>query len=91
LHEKKVEAVFTESLRKFLAKKGFDPLMGARPMSRLIQDMIRKALADELLFGKLVAGGRVTVDLDDKEQIKLEFVEGDMEPPAASPEIVEVE
>src|SRR5439155_7486703 len=59
LHEKKVEAIFTETLRKFLAKKGFAPLMGARPMARLIQDMIRKSLADELLFGKLVAGGRV--------------------------------
>jgi len=46
LHEKKVEAIFTEKLRTFLAKKGFDPLMGARPMSRLIQDMIRKALAE---------------------------------------------
>jgi len=73
LHEKKVEAVFTEDLRKFLAKKGFDPLMGARPMSRLIQDMIRKGLADELLFGKLVSGGRVTVDIDDKDEIKLAF------------------
>ena len=75
LHEKKVEAIFTEALRKFLAKKGFDPLMGARPMLRLIQDLIRKALADELLFGKLVAGGSVIVDLDDKEEIKLEFPE----------------
>ena len=42
LHEKKVEAIFTEKPRKFLAKKGFDPLMGARPMARLIQDMIRR-------------------------------------------------
>ena len=75
LHEKKVEAIFTEALRKFLAKKGFDPLMGARPMLRLIQDLIRKALADELLFGKLVAGGSVIVDLDDKEEIRLEFPE----------------
>jgi ATP-dependent Clp protease ATP-binding subunit ClpA len=91
LHEKKVEAIFTENLRKFLAKKGFDPLMGARPMSRLIQDMIRKALADELLFGKLVAGGRVTVDLDETDQIKLEFVEGDLPPPAAPQETVEIE
>ncbi|MBS0309103.1 MAG: ATP-dependent Clp protease ATP-binding subunit ClpA [Proteobacteria bacterium] len=91
LHEKKVEAIFTDSLRKFLAKKGFDPLMGARPMSRLIQDMIRKALADELLFGRLVSGGRVTVDLDEEEKIKLEFVEGDVSPPAASQETVEVE
>ncbi|KRB73419.1 ATP-dependent Clp protease ATP-binding subunit ClpA [Noviherbaspirillum sp. Root189] len=91
LHEKKVEAVFTESLRKYLAKKGFDPLMGARPMSRLIQDMIRKALADELLFGKLVAGGRVTVDMDENEQIKLDFTEGDPTPPPAPEETLEVE
>jgi ATP-dependent Clp protease ATP-binding subunit ClpA len=91
LHEKKVEAIFTTNLRKFLARKGFDPLMGARPMSRLIQDMIRKALADELLFGKLVSGGRVTVELDEKEQIKLDFSEGDVVPPAMPAEAVEVE
>jgi len=91
LHEKKVEATFSERLRKFLAKKGFDPLMGARPMARLIQDMIRKALADELLFGRLVSGGRVIVDLDDKDQITLDFSEGDATPPEASQEIVEVE
>ncbi|HZW12084.1 MAG TPA: ATP-dependent Clp protease ATP-binding subunit ClpA [Noviherbaspirillum sp.] len=91
LHEKKVDAIFTENLRKFLAKKGFDPLMGARPMSRLIQDMIRKALADELLFGRLVSGGRVTVDLDEKEQIKLDFPEGDAAPPPAPEETLEVE
>ncbi|WP_293777168.1 ATP-dependent Clp protease ATP-binding subunit ClpA [uncultured Oxalicibacterium sp.] len=92
LHEKKVEAIFTDSLRKFLGRKGFDPLMGARPMSRLIQDMIRKALADELLFGRLVSGGKVTVDLDDKEQIKLDFSDGgESKPPAAKQEIVEAE
>ncbi|WDZ97312.1 ATP-dependent Clp protease ATP-binding subunit ClpA [Herbaspirillum sp. WKF16] len=92
LHEKKVEAVFSESLRKFLGKKGFDPLMGARPMSRLIQDLIRKALADELLFGKLVSGGRVTVEMDDKDQVKLEFPEGDNSAPPEEPqEKLEVE
>ena len=91
LHEKKVEAIFTSNLRKFLARKGFDPLMGARPMSRLIQDMIRKALADELLFGKLVTGGRVTVELDENELIKLDFSEGDVAPPAMPAEAVEVE
>ncbi len=93
LHEKKVEAVFTDSLRKFLGKKGFDPLMGARPMSRLIQDMIRKALADELLFGRLVSGGRVTVELDDKDQVRLEFPEGDdsTPPPEEPQEKLEVE
>ncbi|MYM87641.1 ATP-dependent Clp protease ATP-binding subunit ClpA [Rugamonas sp. FT82W] len=91
LHEKKVEAVFSEKLRKFLAKKGFDPLMGARPMARLIQDMIRKALADELLFGRLVTGGRVTVDLDDKDLVKLEFPEPPDAAPTLPPETVEVE
>jgi len=93
LHEKKVEAVFSDTLRKFLSKKGFDPLMGARPMSRLIQDMIRKALADELLFGRLVNGGRVTVELDDKDQVKLEFPEGDdpTPPPEEPQEKLEVE
>jgi ATP-dependent Clp protease ATP-binding subunit ClpA len=62
LHEKKVDAHFSEAVKEMLAEKGFDPLMGARPMSRLIQDTIRSALADELLFGKLANGGRVTVE-----------------------------
>jgi ATP-dependent Clp protease ATP-binding subunit ClpA len=91
LHEKKVEAIFTEKLRKFLSKKGFDPQMGARPMSRLIQDMIRKALADELLFGRLVNGGRVTVDLNEKDDVFLEFPEGDVPPPPEPVETVEIE
>ncbi len=91
LHEKKVEAVFTEKLRKFLGQKGFDPAMGARPMSRLIQDMIRKALADELLFGRLTNGGRVTVDLNEKDDVILEFPEGDALPPPAPAETVEIE
>jgi len=73
LGEKKVEVTFTDKLRKHLAKKGFDPLMGARPMQRLIQDMIRKALADELLFGRLTEGGRLTVDLDDKDEVLLDI------------------
>src|SRR6185312_15390773 len=57
LGEKKVEVTFTDALRRYLAKRGFDPLMGARPMQRLIQDTIRRALADELLFGRLQDGG----------------------------------
>ena len=75
LHEKKVEAHFTDAVKELLAEKGFDPLMGARPMARLIQDTIRSALADELLFGKLASGGRVTVDLDKDGKIKLNFEE----------------
>ncbi|HUN93124.1 MAG TPA: ATP-dependent Clp protease ATP-binding subunit ClpA [Burkholderiaceae bacterium] len=73
LNEKKVEITFSEKLRQYLAKKGFDPVMGARPMSRLIQDTIRKALADELLFGRLIGGGKVNVDLDDADNVKLDF------------------
>ena len=68
LSEKKVEVAFTDALRRYLAKRGFDPLMGARPMQRLIQDTIRRALADELLFGSLVDGGRLTVDVVDNEK-----------------------
>lgn len=73
LAEKKVEVTFTDALRKYLAKKGFDPLMGARPMQRLIQDTIRRALADELLFGRLVDGGRLTVDLGEDEKPVLDI------------------
>src|SRR6476660_2812544 len=83
LHEKKVEAVFSDNLRKFLARKGFDPLMGARPMSRLIQDMIRKALADELLFGRLVSGGKVIIDVGDDDKITLVFDESKEAAPVA--------
>jgi len=75
LEEKKVEPTFTDALRQYLATKGFDPQMGARPMARLIQDTIRSALADELLFGRLAHGGKVTVDVGVDEKIKLVFVE----------------
>jgi ATP-dependent Clp protease ATP-binding subunit ClpA len=85
LHAKKVEAIFTDKLRKHLAAKGFDPLMGARPMQRLIQDTIRRALADELLFGKLVTGGKVTVDLDSNDKVTLAFDESAV-PPAPQPD-----
>tara|TARA_B100000035_G_C21037114_1_gene571696 strand:+ start:14360 stop:16645 length:2286 start_codon:yes stop_codon:yes gene_type:complete len=73
LHDKKVEVTFSDNLKNYLAKNGFDIKMGARPMSRLIQDTIRKALADELLFGKLVNGGDVNIDIDENENIKLQI------------------
>jgi ATP-dependent Clp protease ATP-binding subunit ClpA len=81
LSEKKVEALFTENLKKYLAKNGFDPLMGARPMARLIQDTIRRALADELLFGKLANGGRVTIDADDAGKVMLDIAQSAPQPP----------
>ena len=83
LGEKKVEVTFTDALRKHLAKKGFDPLMGARPMQRLIQDTIRRALADELLFGRLTEGGRLTVDIvtkTDESGKEVQEVDLDIQP-----------
>jgi ATP-dependent Clp protease ATP-binding subunit ClpA len=85
LQDKKVDVAFSESLRLFLAKQGFDPAMGARPMQRVIQDKIRRALADELLFGRLVNGGRVDIELaEDGETVEL-FFEGDKPPKKPSP------
>ena len=77
LHDKKVDASFTQDLKDYLAKSGFDEQMGARPMARLIQDTIRKALADELLFGKLVNGGEVEIDIDAKDKIVLNIKENE--------------
>ncbi len=85
LAEKKVEVTFTDKLRAHLAKKGFDPLMGARPMQRLIQDTIRRALADELLFGRLVDGGRLTVDIDDAGNALLDIQPPKKDKPKAEP------
>jgi len=89
LHEKKVDATFSTGLRAYLAKKGFDPLMGARPMQRLIQDTVRKALADELLFGKLVNGGTVLVDVDADDQVILEIHAAAVKGKTASAETTE--
>ncbi len=85
LLDKKVEAEFTPALRKYLAEKGFDPQMGARPMHRLIQEKIRKPLADELLFGKLADGGFVRIDWDAaKEEAVLKFKKNKAKPEAAA-------
>ncbi|MBR6000127.1 MAG: ATP-dependent Clp protease ATP-binding subunit ClpA [Oxalobacter sp.] len=80
LAQKKVEVIFTDGLRSMLAQKGFDPMMGARPMLRLIQDLVRKALADELLFGRLSDGGKVTVDVDSNDNVRLIFEDEDTPP-----------
>jgi ATP-dependent Clp protease ATP-binding subunit ClpA len=83
LAEKKVEVTFTDTLRKYLGRKGFDPLMGARPMQRLIQDTIRRALADELLFGRLIDGGRLVVDIaltKDEKGVESGEVQLDIQP-----------
>jgi ATP-dependent Clp protease ATP-binding subunit ClpA len=67
LHEKNVSLSATTEAREWLAQHGFDPLMGARPMARVIQDKVKRPLADELLFGKLVRGGRVSIEVKDGE------------------------
>lgn len=67
LHEKQVVFTATAEAREWLAKNGFDPLMGARPMARVIQDKVKRLLADEILFGRLAQGGRVQVGVKDDE------------------------
>jgi ATP-dependent Clp protease ATP-binding subunit ClpA len=73
LQAKKVEAIFSDELKEYLATKGYEPSMGARPMERLIQDTISRALAEELLFGRLSNGGIVEIGMNNGE-IKLEFI-----------------
>ncbi|TDR40717.1 ATP-dependent Clp protease ATP-binding subunit ClpA [Tahibacter aquaticus] len=73
LHEKHVALHVDLDARRWLAEHGFDPQMGARPMSRVIQDNVKRALADELLFGKLVDGGRVFLSVaDGKLDVRVE-------------------
>ncbi len=76
LQDKHVSLSATPAARDWLAQHGFDPDMGARPMSRVIQDKIKRPLADELLFGKLLNGGKVSIDVRDGELI----VETEAEP-----------
>ncbi|KRG76493.1 Clp protease ClpX [Stenotrophomonas chelatiphaga] len=75
LQEKHVSLSATPTARDWLAQHGFDPLMGARPMARVIQDKVKRPLADELLFGKLVNGGRVSIDVRDNELVVETFPE----------------
>jgi len=67
LEVKKVSMNVTDSARKWLAAKGYDIQMGARPMARVIQDEIKQVLANELLFGDLTEGGSVKIDIDDNQ------------------------
>jgi ATP-dependent Clp protease ATP-binding subunit ClpA len=65
LEKKKVKISFTERAERWLLKKGFDPLLGARPMARTLDEYVKKPLVDELLFGRLEKGGVVEVDVKD--------------------------
>jgi ATP-dependent Clp protease ATP-binding subunit ClpA len=73
LEQKRVSISVDEPARRWIAKRGYDPKMGARPMARIIQEFIKRPLAEELLFGKLVNGGHVEVTLsEDGEKLKLD-------------------
>ena len=79
LADRNVTIELTSAAREYLAERGYDPLYGARPLARLIQEVIKKPLAEELLFGKLVKGGSVKVGLKDGE-LSFDFLEAS--PPA---------
>ncbi len=72
LEHKHVHASFSSNLKEYLAKHGYEPMMGARPMERLIQNLISKSLSEELLFGKLSNGGSVLIDIKD-DNLFLDF------------------
>ena len=82
LADRGVEIEISEAAKAWLAKKGHDPAFGARPLARVIQEQVKKPLADELLFGKISRGGRVAVDV---KEGKLSFSYPDPEPDKKPP------
>ena len=73
LEDRGVSIEITKAARDWLAKRGFDPEMGARPLARTIQEHVKKPMAEELLFGKLTKGGIVHIDIDPDDADKLAF------------------
>lgn len=90
LADRKVSIDLSAGARKYLAKQGYDPAMGARPLSRVIQEKVKRPLAEEILFGELTEGGVVIVDFDKKkEELVFRFEEAPIitEPPKKSREL----
>lgn len=87
LAERHVMIELSDQARQFLAKKGFDPLYGARPLARIIQEHVKKPLAEEMLFGRLEKGGIVRVDIDPTGN-KLVFAVTEGKPPIKTAEEV---
>ena len=73
LNEKKVTIDVDKAARQLLAEKGYDPKMGARPMARIIQNLLKKPLANDLLFGDLSKGGHVNVTVSEDHEIAIEI------------------
>ena len=74
LSDRNVDISLTKQAREWLATRGYDEAFGARPLSRVIQEHVKKPMAEELLFGRLKKGGSVTVDVDPKDKEKLTFL-----------------
>ncbi|MEO0883825.1 MAG: AAA family ATPase, partial [Pseudomonadota bacterium] len=77
LADRNVTIDMSDAARNWLANKGFDSEFGARPLSRTIQEHVKKPMAEELLFGKLAKGGAVKIDIDpdDKSKLAFEYIE----------------
>ena len=74
LAEQRVSLELTDAAREWLSEHGFDPMMGARPMARVIQEHVKRPLADELLFGRLAEGGHVVIGTDEEDGLDLACV-----------------
>jgi len=87
LADRNVTIELTDAARGWLARKGFDADFGARPLSRTIQEHVKKPMAEELLFGKLAKGGAVKIDVDEEEEdsskLAFEFIEEKSRKPKA--------
>jgi ATP-dependent Clp protease ATP-binding subunit ClpA len=88
LADRNVTIELDAAARKWLAEKGYDKLFGARPLARVIQEHIKKPLAEELLFGRLAKGGIVSVTCVD-EKLAFEFTERPAAPMPKEPELVQ--
>jgi ATP-dependent Clp protease ATP-binding subunit ClpA len=85
LSERNVTVELTDKAADWIAKRGYDEAFGARPLARVIQEFVKKPMADELLFGSLKHGGIVKVDIDPKDADKLAFQYFPEQPPAPPP------
>jgi len=88
LADRNVTIELDEAARKWLGEKGYDKLFGARPLARIIQEHVKKPLAEELLFGKLVKGGVVHVQVKEGK-LTFRFEEAPPQPSRKEPEFVE--
>ncbi len=86
LSERNVQIEMTDRAADWVAKRGYDEAFGARPLGRVINEQIKKPMADELLFGALKHGGLVKIDIDPSDDDKLAFQYFPEQPPAAPPQ-----